>query len=263
MEAMRIQKWLSQLGIASRREAETWIAEGRVAVNGKVVRELGTKVTPGVDEVTVDGENVGESAPSRVYWLMNKPDNCLTVVGDEFERPTIYDVTKLRTVRFRVYPIGRLDYRTEGLLLLTNDGDLLNHMGKKGAAYQRQYHVLLSGRLDPEVEDKIRKGEIKLEDGPVGKAEIRFAHGHELGASRGSWYVLTLNESRNRLVRRIFEHFNLKVVRMIRVAFAGLELDEDLKPGEYRQLSPDEIRELKRTVGMKRASPAKAAAPSE
>ena len=128
MEPMRIQKWLSQLGLTSRREAESWISKGRIAVNGNVVTELGTKVTPGVDAVAVDGRQVGQKAPPRVYWMLNKPDEVLTTRHDGFGRTTIYDLPQMRKVPFLIVPVGRLDFRTEGLLLLTNDGEMANRL---------------------------------------------------------------------------------------------------------------------------------------
>ena len=249
MEPMRIQKWLSQMGIASRREAETWITEGRIAVNGKVVTELGAKIDPETDRISVDGKPVGEKLPPRVYWMLNKPDEVLTARSDGFQRTTIYDLPKLQKIPFLVAPVGRLDFRTEGLLLLTNDGELANLLTHPRYQVPRQYHVLITGRLSEEEETGIKRG-VTLEDGPTGKADLRYAHGKNLGASRGSWYAITVYEGRNRLVRRLFEHFGHKVVRLIRVSYGDVRLTEDLKPGDYRQLTSEEIRTLKRGVGL-------------
>lgn len=242
------------MGLASRREAETWIAEGRVAVNGVVVDKPGKVIDPSADQVTVDGKPVSSTPPPRVYWLLNKPDQCLSVRGDTFQRGSIFNLPSLSKVKFAVQPIGRLDFRTEGLLVLTNDGDFINGLAKSGAAFPRRYHVLLSRRLSDDEMTVIQRGKLSLEDGPVGKAELRFAHGENLGSSRGGWYVLTLNESRNRLVRRMFEHFGCRVVRLIRVGFAGLELTEDLAAGDYRQLTGNEIVALRRVAGLSRTS---------
>ncbi|MCX6109450.1 MAG: pseudouridine synthase [Proteobacteria bacterium] len=249
MEPMRIQKWLSQLGIASRREAETWISEGRIAVNGQVVTELGRKIDPQQDQVTVNGKLVGSSVPPRVYWLLNKPDEVLTARSDEFQRQTIYDLPKISKVPFLVSPVGRLDYRTEGLLLLTNDGELASRLTHPRFEIPRQYHVLIIGRLSHEEEQAIIHG-VELEDGKSGRAEVRYAHGKNLGASRGSWYAITVFEGRNRLVRRLFEHLNHKVVRLIRVAYGEVRLPEDLEPGDYRQLTSAEIKALKHATGL-------------
>jgi 23S rRNA pseudouridine2605 synthase len=248
MEQMRIQKWLSQLGIASRREAETWIAEGRVAVNGRKVTEAGTKVDPDADKVTVDGKPVG-GKPPRVYWLLHKPDEVLTARKDGWDRPTIYDLPRLKKVPFLVAPVGRLDFRTEGLLILTNDGELANRLAHPKYKLPRIYHVLITGKLTPQEEAKLKKG-MKLEDGMTLPADLRYAHGKNLGASRGSWYAITVYEGRNRLVRRMFEHLGHRVVRLLRVGFGELRLPEDLKAGDYRQLTSAQIASLKRATSL-------------
>lgn len=247
MEKIRIQKWLSQLGIASRREAETWITDGRVSVNGQVVRELGTRVEPGVDQVSVDGKNVGGSLPPRVYWMLHKPDEVLTARNDEFQRKTIYDLPRLKKTPFLVAPVGRLDYRTEGLLILTNDGELANRLCHPKYKVPRLYHVLIGGKLTEDQMEAISKG-VELEDGKTEPAELRYAHGKNLGASRGSWYTITVYEGRNRLVRRLFEHFDAKVVRLIRVGFGDLLMPEELPAGDYLQLTSDQIHALKRAT---------------
>lgn len=237
------------MGIASRREAETWITEGRIAVNGQRVTEQGTKITPGVDKVEIDGRIVSNEPPPRVYWMLHKPDEVLTTRQDDFQRTTIYDLPVLKKLPFLVAPVGRLDYRTEGLLLLTNDGELANRLCHPKYKVPRFYHVLIAGKLTPEEESAIRSG-VRLEDGMTEKTQLSYAEGRNLGASRGSWYRITVYEGRNRLVRRIFEHFNHKVVRLIRVGFGDIVLPEDLKPGEYRQLKSDQIKKLKHATGL-------------
>jgi 23S rRNA pseudouridine2605 synthase len=174
----------------------------------------------------------------------------LTARHDEFARQTIYDLPMLKKVPFLVSPVGRLDYRTEGLLLLTNDGDLASRLTHPKYEVPRQYHVLITGKLTEAQEKQIVKG-IDLEDGPTGKAIIRYAHGKNLGASRGSWYAITVYEGRNRLVRRMFEHLGAKVVRLIRVSYGEVRMPEELAPGEYRQLTAEEILSLKKSVNLK------------
>lgn len=237
------------MGLASRREAESWISQGRIAVNGIPLKEMGAKITPGVDQITFDGKLVQDRPPPRVYWMLNKPDEVLTTRQDGFQRTTIHDLPKLRKVPFLVSPVGRLDYRTEGLLLLTNDGELANRLCHPRYKVPRHYHVLSTGKLTPEQEKAIQKG-VTLEDGPTMGAEIRYAHGKNLGASRGSWYMITVYEGRNRLVRRLFEHFDLKVVRLIRVGFGDLRMPESLKPGDYIQLTQDQILSLKKVTDL-------------
>ena len=237
------------MGLASRREAESWISQGRIAVNGVTLREMGIKITPGQDQVTLDGKLVQDTPPPRVYWMLNKPDEVLTTRQDGFQRTTIHDLPKLRKLPFLVAPVGRLDYRTEGLLLLTNDGELANRLCHPSYQVPRHYHVLATGKLTPEQEKAIQNG-VELEDGPTLGAELRYAHGKNLGASRGSWYMITVFEGRNRLVRRLFDHFGNKVVRLIRVGFGDIRMPESLKPGDYLQLTPDQIQSLRKATNL-------------
>ena len=248
MSEMRLQKWLSQLGIASRREAEKWISEGRLAVNGKIVKELGTKVQPESDSVALDGKLLKTKIPPKVYWLLNKPDKILTARSDELtNKPTIYDLPMVGKAKFLVSPVGRLDFRTEGLLLLTNDGDLSYKLCRPEYHVPREYQVLLDGRLTKEEEQTIKKG-FDLEDGPVRDVKITFVHGTNMGVSTGAWYIVTVHEGRNRLVRRLFEHFNKRVVRLIRVGFGDIRLPGDLPAGEYRQLTNDQVALLRKST---------------
>jgi 23S rRNA pseudouridine2605 synthase len=245
---MRLQKWLSQLGIASRREAEKWISEGRLAVNGKVVKELGTKVNTESDRVALDGKALTSKVPPKVYWLLHKPDKILTARSDELtNKPTIYDLPMVAKSKFLVSPVGRLDFRTEGLLLLTNDGELSYRLCRPEYHVPREYQVLLDGRLTKEEEQQIKKG-IVLEDGPVKDVKIAYVHGANMGVSTGSWYMVTVHEGRNRLVRRLFEHFNKRVVRLIRVGFGDIRLPGDLPAGEYRQLTTEEVLTLRKST---------------
>lgn len=248
MAEMRLQKYISQLGLASRREAETWIAEGRISVNGKVVKELGTKVDPDEDKITIKGHNHAGKAPPKVYWLLNKPDKVLTARPDETnEKMTIYHLPKIAKTKFLVSPVGRLDFRTEGLLLMTNDGELNYRLCRPEFHVPREYQVLVDEKLTKEQEAKIRKG-FELDDGPVKKVKIAFIVGEKMGKSSGAWYMVTVHEGRNRLVRRIFEHFDRKVVRLIRVAFGDIRLTPELKPGDYRQLTAAEVAGLKKVT---------------
>jgi 23S rRNA pseudouridine2605 synthase len=245
---MRLQKWLSQLGIASRREAEKWISERRVVVNGKVVTELGTKINPEADTVAVDGRAVKPKLPPKVYWLLNKPDKHLTARSDELtNKKTIYDIPMVAKAKFLVNPIGRLDFRTEGLLLLTNDGELSYKLCRPEYHVPREYQVLLDSRLTKDQETEIKKG-VTLDDGPVKDVRIQFVHGANMGVSTGSWYVVTVHEGRNRLVRRLFEHFGRRVVRLVRVGFGEIRLPADLPAGQYRQLTTDEVASLRRAT---------------
>lgn len=232
------------MGIASRREAERWISEGRISVNGDVVRAPGTKIDPEKDKILLDRKPLQKAQPSLVYWMLNKPDRTLTSRTADKGKVTIYDLPMLRKVPFLVSPVGRLDYRTEGLLLLSNDNALVHRLSHAKYKIPRHYQALVSKRLSREDEAAIRKG-IELSDGPVGKVDLKFAHGQELGASRGFWYFVTVYQGRNRIVRRIFESFDTKVIRLLRYGFGELRLPDNLAPGHYLQLNSKQIEELK------------------
>lgn len=215
-----------------------------MSLNGDVVQELGTKADPAVDELMIDGKPVSLEKPPLVYWMLHKPDMFLTSHNGDGGKPTIFDLPSLSHLPFKLNAVGRLDYRTEGLLLLSNDGEFLHHLTHPKYKMPRHYYALVNGSLSQEQEAKIRSG-ISLDDGKTGPIEIQKAQGMNLGKTKGAWYYLTVHEGRNRLVRRIFEHFDFKVVRLVRFGFGDLRLPEDLKPGEYRQLSSQQIRQLK------------------
>ncbi|MBC7530268.1 MAG: rRNA pseudouridine synthase [Oligoflexus sp.] len=248
---MRIQKWLSQLGIASRREAEKMLLEGQISINGKVVREPGTKIQPDSDQITVKGKLVQDRQPPRVYWMLHKPDLTLTSRQREEGKITIFDLPALRHVKFLLNPVGRLDYRTEGLLLLSNDGELVHRLTHPSYKITRTYQVLFTKRLKPEEEKAIRNG-ITLDDGPTQGADLQFLQSVDLGNTRGAYYLIKVREGRNRIVRRTFEHFDGRVVRLIRMAFGDLALPDNLAPGDYRQLNSAEILNLKQAVGLEK-----------
>ena len=236
-------------GIASRREAEKWIMAGRGHLNGKLLTNLGTLVDPNEDQISVDGSVVTRDKPPLVYWMLNKPDYFLTSRKSNDDKQTIYELPTLKKIPFLVSPVGRLDYKTEGLLLMSNDGNLVHRLSHPSWKLPRHYQVLVNGRLTEEEEDKIRTG-LVLEDGAVKDVQLKHSHGKNLGKSRGSWYFISVMEGRNRLVRRIFEHFDKKVVRLVRYGFGDLRLDSELLPGSYRQLKSCEIRALKKATNL-------------
>jgi 23S rRNA pseudouridine2605 synthase len=225
------------------------LTEGRISINGKVVKELGTRIDPDHDQVTVDGRLVSERPP-LVYWMLNKPDLCLTSRAREEGKTTIFDLPSLRQVKFLLYPVGRLDYRTEGLLLLSNDGELVHRLTHPSFKVPRTYQVLVQKRLTDEEEGKLRRG-VTLDDGATQGVDLQFIQTVDMGQSRGAWYMITVREGRNRLVRRLFEHLDNKVVKLLRYSYGDLHLPESLKPGEYRQLTSQEIQSLKNAVGLK------------
>jgi len=238
MATERLQKILSQAGVASRRQAEKIMTEGRVTVNGAVVTELGSKADLDHDHIKVDGKLL--HAPKRlVYIALNKPNNTVTTVTDPEGRATVMDL--LRGVKERVYPVGRLDYHSEGLLLLTNDGDLANRIMSAHTHLAKTYVVKVTGELSTENAEKFRNG-VPIMGRRTLAAGLKLVHRAE-----NPWYEVKLFEGRNNQIRLMFKHFGLLVEKLKRVRIGPLELGA-LKPGEFRHLSEDEIRKLKHAV---------------
>ena len=167
------------------------------------------------------------------------------------EKKTIYDLDSMRGIDFLVSPVGRLDYMTQGLLLMSNDGEFVHRLTHPKYKMPRHYQVFVDGKLSKENEDAIRGG-VTLDDGKVGPCELIYAHGtkYKKTDGRGSWYFITVHEGRNRLVRRLFEHFGHKVFKLIRTGFGDLRLPENLEQGSYVQLTSDQIKMLKSQVGI-------------
>lgn len=236
------------MGMTSRRKAERLIAEGLVTVDGAVA-SLGLKVLPGDHDIRIDDKVLDHQrgmAP-KVYWLLNKPDFTLVSHSKDQGKERIYDLPSLKKVPFSLSAVGRLDYRTQGLLFLSNDGPLIHRLTHPNYKIPRHYHALVSGKLTWEEIKKIRNG-LKLKDGVVNQVDIEYLRGENLGHSSGSWYLVTVREGRNRLVRRLFEALDYKVVTLVRIGFGDICLPPALKPGHYQQLTAKEIRYLKRSV---------------
>ena len=231
----RLQKILARAGISSRRAAEELITAGRVTVNGQVVMELGSKADPERDTITLDGKPVRQ-ATRNVYILLHKPAGYVTTMKDPQGRPVVTDL--LKGAKERLFPVGRLDYNTEGLLLLTNDGAWANTLAHPRHEVDKEYHVRVRGAVSPEQINSLAAG-VVLEDGPTAAARVR-----EIKASdNNTWLSVVIHEGRFRQVRRMCEAVGLTVVRLKRVRYGSLALG-DLKPGEYRVLSDNEAREL-------------------
>lgn len=246
MSKVRIQKWLSELGVLSRRQAEAYIQEKRIKVNGELVTP-GLKVDPETDNITIDGKAQKKLAPAKIYWLLNKPDFTLVSHVPQDNMKTIYELPALKKLPFRLNTVGRLDYRTEGLLLLSNDGELINELSHPKNAVPRVYHVLTNKALTKDEISEINKQGVTLKDGLV-RCQILKVQKQKLGTTSGVWYQVTVREGRNRLVRRLFEKLDRKVVRLMRVCYGNVVLPQDLKPGVCRALTSDEIRALKKCV---------------
>ncbi len=242
MASERLQKIMAARGIASRRKAEEIIAAGRVTLNGKVVVEQGTKADPERDVICVDGKPL--KRPERlVYFVLNKPKGYVTTVSDPEGRPTVMDLLPKRGER--VYPVGRLDYASEGLLFLTNDGALAHKLMKAGSHVPKTYLVKISGKPEEKDIERLRAGiSIELEDGrrvKTSPAKIRLA---EDGAN--PWYEVTLIEGRNRQIRRMFDRVGHRVEKIKRVRIGPLVLDVEL--GKFRELTGREVKGLKRAA---------------
>ncbi len=231
----RLQKLISRAGIASRREAEKIILAGRVTVDGKVTTELGAKADPAKNKIRVDGKLLRFDA-EKIYLLLNKPRGYVSTAKDERGRPTVLELVK--EIPARVYPVGRLDLNSEGLLLLTNDGELTNALIHPSFRVDKTYRVRVTGAVTEEKLDKLRAG-IELEDGLTAPAEI-----FRLNADT---VEITIHEGRNRQVRRMFAAVGCDVKRLQRIKFAGLTLD-GVGAGKFRQLTSAEIVSLKKNI---------------
>jgi len=236
----RLQKILSQAGIASRRAAEKLIAEGRVTVNGTTIREMGVKADPAVDDIRVDGRRI--KAPERHrYLLLNKPAGFVTTRSDPQRRPTVIDL--LAGVREYVYPVGRLDYDTEGLLLLTNDGELAARLTHPRHGVERTYEAHVTGTPDGDALERLRRG-IPLDGRRTLPADVVALNKR----GRESVLLLTIREGRNRQVRRMCEAVGHPVRKLKRTKFGPIA-DRRLKPGEWRELTAAEVRTLQTLAG--------------
>lgn len=235
MSEMRLNKYLAHCGLASRRAADEYILQGQVQVNGKVVQEMGYKVQPS-DEVRFKGKVV-KPVNKLVYYLMNKPRNVMCTSSDEKDRRTVVDLLK-HDVTERVYPVGRLDRNTTGLLLLTNDGELTKKLTHPSYNVPKVYHVTLDKPFTLKDLEKLREG-ISLEDGEIKPDSLHYVE--ELG--KRDLYI-EMHSGKNRIVRRIFEHMGYEVVKLDRVYYAGLT-KKNLSRGRYRPLTAEEIRMLK------------------
>jgi 23S rRNA pseudouridine2605 synthase len=241
----RLQKILSAAGIASRRAAEAYITEGRVSVNGRTVTELGTKADPDADDIRVDGRRI-KPATRRVYILMYKPRGYITSRSDPQKRPTVIDLLAKGGVRDYVYPVGRLDYESEGLLLLTSDGDLAARLTHPSHEVEREYHARVRGVPDRHALERLAKG-IVIDGRKTSPAEVKLVKVIDTDAGEDSVMSIVLHEGRNRQVRKMCEAIGHPVVRLRRVRIGPIT-DEHIRPGEFRDLDAREVAALRRAV---------------
>lgn len=236
MPLERLQKILARAGIASRREAEKMIKEGRVAVNGKVITQMGFKADPEKDSIKVDGCKINKFQPN-ITVLLNKPKGYVSTVRDPKGRPTVVEL--LKGVKWRLYPVGRLDYDAEGLLLLTNDGELAYKLSHPKFSVPRTYMVKVSGIPEERQLLRLKKG-IILEDGRAKAVSCEI-----IGYSgKNCWVKVTVTEGRNRLIKRMFLAIGYPVLKLKRIQFGSIKLGK-IPAGEFRFLTDEEVKRLK------------------
>ncbi|MGA2858693.1 MAG: pseudouridine synthase [Candidatus Sulfotelmatobacter sp.] len=246
MSLERLQKIIAAAGIASRRKAEELISSGHVQVNGQVITELGTKADPEIDHVRVNGKLL-HGAERHVYLLLNKPKGYVTTMSDPEKRPTVMDL--IRGVKGRVYPVGRLDYASEGLLLLTNEGELAHRLMKAASHVPKTYVVKVAGTPNEQAIAKLRAGvSIATDDGK--RVRTNPAAVRVVKEAANPWYEITLIEGRNRQIRRMFEAVGHHVEKIKRVRYGPLTLD--VPPGEFRPLTLKEVDRLRSACGMRK-----------
>ncbi len=241
----RLQKIISRAGAASRREAERMILSGRVQLNGQVVTELGVQAEFGRDEIAIDGQVLKLQVP-RLYFLLNKPQGYISAVKDDRDRKTVLDL--LPKVKEYIYPVGRLDYDTEGLLILTNDGEMMNGLLHPSYEINKTYVAQAQGVVKQGQLQKLAEG-ILLEDGMTAPAKVKLL---KQAKDHSSCLVqLTIHEGRNRQVRRMLQAVGHKVLKLRRTSFAGLTL-QGVELGAYRELTQEEITALKKLAGVQK-----------
>ncbi len=237
MPEERLQKIISQAGVASRRAAEKMIRDGQVTVNGEIVSEVGSKADMLRDHIKVDGKLL-RPPKKLVYLALNKPDSVVTTLDDPEGRRTIRGL--LRGVRERVYPVGRLDYHSEGLILLTNDGEFANASTQKSSKLIKTYVVKVNGGLSEEQENKFREG-ISLSGQRTAPAGLKM-----IKPAKNPWYEVQLTEGRQNQIRLMFKHFGRLVEKLRRVRIGFLRLD--VPPGEFRHLTTEEVEKFRRVL---------------
>src|SRR2546425_920089 len=232
----RLQKILAHAGVASRRHAEEMIQAGRVSVNGHIITELGSKADPADDVIKVDGKKLRPTA-RHIYVLLNKPKNVMSTSSDPEDRPTVLDYVKGK-IKARLYPVGRLDFGSEGLIILTNDGEFTKLMTQAGVI-PKVYHVKVAGKPEDRALQRLRRGAY-VDNERLAPCTIEV-----LKSGENPWYEVTLHQGRNQQIRRMFQSIGHPVEKLRRVRIGSLE-DEKLRPGAWRLLTEEEVNQVKR-----------------
>lgn len=235
----RLHKVLASAGVCSRRAAERLMEQGRVQVNGQVVTKPGSQVDPFRDSIAVDGKRLPRVSQRKVYLILNKPRGYVTTLSDPEGRPTVGDL--IRPVRTRVFPVGRLDYNSEGLLLVTNDGDLARGLMHPASGVEKTYTVKVRGQPDSGVLDRLRRG-ISLDGRRASSSGLRVVK--RSGASANSWLEVTVTEGRKHLVRRMLQSVGHPVLKLRRTRYDGVRLGK-LASGTFRELTARELAGLR------------------
>ena len=235
-EKIRLQKYLANNGVASRRKAEEMILAGKVSVNGKVVTELGTKINPSLDKIEVNGQEIKEEN-EHIYILLNKPIGYVTTVKDQFNRDSVLDLVKTNK---RLVPVGRLDMYTSGALILTNDGDFVYKVTHPKHEIEKTYTVTIKGIAKQEEVEKLRQG-VKIEDYITKPARVKILKTDE--EKNQSRLEITIHEGKNRQVRKMCEAINHKVLALHRSKIAGIGV-KDIELGKWRYLKEQEVKKI-------------------
>ncbi len=238
-EGIRLNKFIADSGVASRRKVDEMITEGRVTINGKTITALGIRIIPGKDKIEVDGESVRTSS-KKVYYLLNKPKGIITSVADEKNRTTVVDLINTNE---RIFPVGRLDYDSSGLLILTNDGELANGLMHPSGEVRKSYLVKLSKPLEEKHKSRIESG-VVVDGRRTAGCEISYPRKKD-----AQTVLITIHEGRNRQVRKMFEKYGYFVRELDRVEYAGLKTDS-LMSGGWRRITPKEVAMLYKAAGL-------------
>lgn len=237
MEEERLQKFIANQGICSRRKAEEYITSGRIKVNGNVIMELGTKIDPNKDIIEVDGKKISNIAGKKVYILLNKPIGYVTTTRDQFNRNTVLDLVN---VKEKVLPVGRLDMYTSGAIILSNDGDFIYKITHPKYEVEKTYNVTLKGQVTDEEIEQLRNG-VQIENYVTGKAKVKILRiDKEKDLSR---VEIIIHEGKNREVRKMCEAIGRKVLALHRTKIGNISV-KDLRLGTWRYLKPNEIKSL-------------------